>query len=374
MSRRGFGAIRKLPSGRYQASFVGPDLVRTTAPETFTAKVDAEGWLVDRRRAIENGGWSAQAAAPQDQAPEPTLEAYFNGWIAQRELTSRTRAEYVTLARRYLLPTLGGKRLSAIRPATVRDWYSSLDPGKPTQRSHCYGLLRTVLSTALQDELISTNPVQIRRAGTSKRVHTPRPATLAEIQQIAGDMPDRLTVMILLAAWCALRFGELTELRRGDVDLKAGVVHVRRGVTRVSGEDFVVGLPKSDAGRRDVSVPPHLLRPVQNHLDRHVAARRDALLFPSSGDPDRHLAPASLYKTFYRARQAAGRPDLRFHDLRHSGATMAAQAGASLAELMGRLGHSTPGAAMRYQHVAGGRDAQIARALSEMAARSATQS
>lgn len=68
------------------------------------------------------------------------------------------------------------------------------------------------------------------------------------------------------------------------------------------------------------------------------------------------MAPATLYTVFYLARRAAGRPDLRWHDPRHTGAVLAAQTGATLAELMGRLGHSTPGAAMRYQHAAADRD------------------
>jgi integrase len=70
--------------------------------------------------------------------------------------------------------------------------------------------------------------------------------------------------------------------------------------------------------------------------------------------------------TCFRRSGAAGRPDARWHDLRHTGAVLAAQTGASLAELMGRLGHSTPGAALIYQHAAAGRDAQIAAALSRL--------
>lgn len=171
--------------------------------------------------------------------------------------------------------------------------------------------------------------------------------------------------MTLLAAWCALRFGELTELRRRDMDLAKGVIRVRRAVTRVEGS-YVIGTPKSEAGVRGVAVPPHLLPTIREHL-RTIAAGPDARLFPAAGNPTRHLAPASLYKVFYRARDAAGRPDLRWHDLRHTGAVLAAQTGATLAELMGRLGHSSPQAALRYQHVAGGRDAEIAQALSTMA-------
>jgi integrase len=74
-----------------------------------------------------------------------------------------------------------------------------------------------------------------------------------------------------------------------------------------------------------------------------------------------------MNRWYYKARDKAGRPDLRFHDLRHSGAVLAASTGATLVELMGRLGHSTPAAAMRYQHAAQGRDREIAALLSKLA-------
>jgi integrase len=89
-------------------------------------------------------------------------------------------------------------------------------------------------------------------------------------------------------------------------------------------------------------------------------------VFPAA-DGVSHIAPSTLYRVYYPARKAAGRPDLRWHDLRHTGAVLAAQTGATLAELMSRLGHSTPQAALRYQHTAKGRDTEIAAALSRMA-------
>ena len=89
------------------------------------------------------------------------------------------------------------------------------------------------------------------------------------------------------------------------------------------------------------------------------------MLFASS--TGHHIHPRAFGWQYHRARVKAGRPDLRFHDLRHSGAVLAAQAGATLAELMGRLGHSTPGAAIRYQHAAADRDKAIAEALSRLA-------
>jgi integrase len=151
--------------------------------------------------------------------------------------------------------------------------------------------------------------------------------------------------MILLAAWCALRFGELTELRGYDIDTKRGVIKVRRAVTWVDSK-AVIGKPKSDAGTRDVAIPPHLLPLVRAHL-LEFGVGKDGLLFPAA-HTDTNMRPATLYKVFYPARDQAGRPDLRFHDLRHTGAVLATSTGATLAELMGRLGQSTPGAAMRY--------------------------
>ena len=116
-------------------------------------------------------------------------------------------------------------------------------------------------------------------------------------------MPPRYRLMVLLAAWCGLRFGELAELRRADIDLAHGVVHVRRGVVRGDG-GHVVKDPKSEAGKRDVAIPPHLMPLVHDHLTEHAGRGRDALLFPAAGGG--HLAPSSLYAVYYPARRRPG--------------------------------------------------------------------
>lgn len=183
---------------------------------------------------------------------------------------------------------------------------------------------------------------------------------------ILGAMPDRLRALVLIGAWCGLRFGELIELRRKDLDLRQRVLRVRRGVVHVGGK-VTVGSPKSDAGVRDVAIPPHLIPVLAEHLTRHVAGGRDALLFSSVHDPDVQVHSNTVRRHWLKARVAAGRPDLRVHDLRHTGAVLTAQSGATLAELMARIGHSTPQAALRDQHAARGRDAEIAAALSRMA-------
>lgn len=362
--RRKFGRLRQFNSGRWQASYTGPDSNVYIAPSTFDAKVDAEAWLADRRREIDRELWSPSSG--QEDRPSAPFGDYAEGWLKQRGIKDRTREHYRKLLDNHILSTFEEVDLRDIGPGAVRHWYATTAVGTPTMRAHAYSLLRAIMQTALADDLIDSNPCRISGASTSRRVHKIRPATLAELEVITKAMPDPYQAFILMAAWLAMRFGELTELRRKDVDLADEVVRVRRAVVR-AGDDFKVTTPKSDAGIRDISIPPHLTPVIADHLKRHVTKGQQALLFPSVSDPERHLAPSALYRMFYKAREKAKRDDLRIHDLRHSGAVLAAATGATLAELMGRLGHSTPGAALRYQHVAGGRDKAIAEALSRIA-------
>jgi integrase len=366
-NHRGFGHIRKLPSGRYQASYIGPDTARHSAPSTFDAKDRAEAWLSSEHRHVSSGEWTPPGLRAASKASERgvTLAEYAESWLKRRDIKPRTRAHYATLIERQILPALGDTALTSLSPRLVAEWHHDLDPERPTLRAHAYGLLRAMCATAVIEREITGNPCGMRGASVSRRKVRIEPATLDQLETIARTMPRRYRALVLLSAWCALRFGEATELRRKDLDLANGLVHVRRAVVRVDGQT-VIGSPKSDAGVRAVAIPPHLVPMLRDHLDRMPMRGREALVFPAA-DGTSHLAPSSLYRVFYRAREVAGRPDLRWHDLRHTGAVLAAQTGATLAELMARLGHSTPQAAMRYQHAARGRDAQIAAALSEIA-------
>jgi integrase len=360
-----FGSVDKLATG-YRARYYGPDGRRYKAPTLFLSKADARGWLSLRHAEIIRKAWTPPEATTK--VTRTTFADYTEQWMAQRDLKLRTREHYRKLLDQHLLKVFGHLPLSSITSDDVRAWYAKFGTKTPTIRSHAYGLLRTIMGTAASDGKISINPCVIRGAGTTKRVHKIRPASLPELEKITNEMPAPYQAMILLASWCALRFGELTELRRKDVvldaDAQIGVIRVERGVVRTGG-GFTVDTPKSDAGTRDVAIPPHLVPVIAQHLAVHVEPQADALLFPAKHGG--HLAPATFYRWYYKARDTAGRPDLRFHDLRHSGAVLAAATGATLAELMARLGHSTPAAAMRYQHAAQGRDQAIATALSKIA-------
>lgn len=384
--RRGFGQISKMRSGRYQARFTGPDGRVHTFPSTFDSRGRAETALGLERKLLEDPEtWQPPKVRAGAQTKALTFGPYADAWLAGRKvrgrpLAVRTRDHYRALLDVHILPTFEDVPLTSITPEMVDHWYELCAVGRPTTQAHAYSLLRTILGTAADRGLIKTaNPAKVRGGGSTTRAKKIKPASLNELATIAENMPDRHRLMVLLAAWCALRFGELAELRRKDVDAKAGVLHVRRGVVR-SSEGVVTKAPKSEAGVRDVAIPPHLLPLVRAHLLEHTAPGRDGLLFATASGE--HLAPSTFYGRatvyakdgsvkragwgWYAARQAAERDDLRFHDLRHTGAVLAAQTGATLAELMGRLGHSTPAAALRYQHAAAERDAEIARRLSAL--------
>jgi integrase len=361
---KGSGRVRQLPSGRWQAQTrVGGRYV--SAGGTFDTKLDASAWLRDANRQVEVGTF----IAPDRAAPSSiTLAQYVESWLPTHRskrgpIRPRTAAHYRRLLDHYILPDLGALPLTKIQPATVRAWYDSLPEDRPTTRAHAYSLLATIMRKAWATNLVGTNPCRIEGASRVERVSETTIATDEQIRSIIDKMPDKYGAMILLATYCALRFGELTELRRDDIDLEDRVVRVRRAVVRVDGR-FVVGRPKSKAGIRDVSIPPPIVPAIGRHLDRHVGAAPDALLFPAASGG--HLNQSTLNTVFHPARQAAGRPDLRFHDLRHTGATKAAQAGGTLADLMGRLGHSSPGAALKYQHTAADRDRSLADAIGNM--------
>lgn len=373
MGRRGFGMVRRLPSKRYQASYSGPDLNRHVAPVTFTTKGDAESWLAEERKVVESDKWRPPAARKADAARAghaETLAQYAKRWLTQRRvngepLRANTVIDYERALRLYINPYLGERLVPDITRSDVRTWYNQqLSGAQDRPRAKAYAVLRTIMNSAVEEELIDVNPVSIRGAGVTRRKHGIEPATLEELAIIVAAMPERLRLMVQLATWCALRYGELAELRRRDVDHLNGVIKVRRAVT-FTPKVTTIGPPKTKAGIRDVAIPPHLHDAVRAHLKDHTKAGRDSLLFPSQSGG--HLHESVVYRRWNAARQAAGRPELRFHDLRHTGATLAAQAGATTAELQARLGHATSDAAMIYQHAAKGRDRILAEGLSALA-------
>ena len=357
----GSGSVRQLASGRWQAR-VRVDGERHAAPHTFDTRQAAAIWLKNQLNEIDAGTWTPPVKI-QPAGKRLVFGNFAETWLAQRELKPRTRAHYRKLLDEHLLPEWGRTRMDRITVDAVETWYATLDPATPTMRAHTYALFRSILRGAWRRNLIEANPCRVEGAGSAKRASRTEIPTAEQVAALADAMPGQYRPMVLVAAWCGLRFGEITELRGGDFTRDADglpvIVSVSRAVVKV-GEEYVVGEPKSEAGVRDVVIPPH----IRADLAPWVDAAGSGLVFHGRGGV--HLASSSLYWHFGAARTAVGLDTLRFHDLRHFAGTMSAIVGATTAEVMARLGHSTVTASMRYQGIANGRDEEIAAALSNV--------
>lgn len=359
MRRREFGSVRQLPSGRWQARYPGVDGRLKPAPETFTSRQGAAGWLAALQTDLARGAWVDPARGREFFAD------YATEWLAQRvDLRPRTRELYGGLLERHLLPHLGPAPLVSLSPAVVRRWHAerlSAGVGQSTV-AKAYRLLKAILGTAVADEILARNPCVLRGASVER---TPErvPPTLEQADAIADALDPRWRMLVMLAIWSGLRWGEITALRRRSIDLSAGQVNVTEQFVQTSGQ-VTLGPPKSEAGRRTVHLPPHVLPDLADHLERWVGPEPDAWLF--TGPKGAPLTRTNFSHHWTRARETAGAPAVRFHDLRHLSATLAATVGATTRELMSRMGHSSPRAALMYQHAVADRDRYVAEALSSL--------
>ncbi|WP_242453498.1 site-specific integrase [Mycolicibacterium sp. P9-64] len=354
-------------NGRVQASYVYDDGRRYYATHTYDSRTDAEGWLANERKLIELGEWSPpESRAALRAVAGVTLREYSEQWLKHRDLTPKTHALYRRLLDSRILPELGDEILRAITPARVRAWWVGLGKATPTSNTHAYQLLKAIYNTALEDKAATENPCQMKAAGKPPKARDVKPLTPAELVKVAESAPEAYRVAVPVAAWCGLRFGELIELRRKDIHSEGEriTLRIRRAATRVDSK-LIVGPPKTDAGIRDVTVPPHVALQLREHMQKHTGRGPEAFVFTTTRG--QRLSTTAFTKAVKNGFAAVGKPDMRVHDLRHVGATLAAQAGATTKELMSRLGHTTPGMAMRYQIAAQERDAKIADAMSRLA-------
>jgi integrase len=360
--RSAWGSVRRLPSGRYQARHRA-DGVWRAAPTTFTTKRDAEAFLAATRADLERGTWL------DPDAGKVRVRDYAVTWLVQRpNLRPRSREGYEILLRLHILPELGNVELSKLSPSRVRGWHSGLlnsgKPGPPTV-AKCYRLLHAILATAVEDELIVKNSAALRGASTERPAERPV-ATVEQVYGLANAIGPRYRAMVLLATFAGLRLGELRALRRNRLDLLHRTVQVVEQYQELSGGELVLGPPKTDAGRRTVSIPDVLISDLETHLENFAAPGPNGLVFCSEDGPGKPLNRKPFYRAWGHATEACGLDGFRFHDLRHTGNTLAAATGASTKELMARMGHASPRAALIYQHATRDRDAAIAQGLSDL--------
>ena len=361
MSRRRqpWGSVRRLPSGRFQVRY-RVDGVTHAAPRTFATKRAADAFLAETRVAIDRGTWVDPVAG------RITLRDYSSRWLAERvQLRPRSKELYEGLLRLHLLPVLGDHALVDLTPARVRAWHAAhLNAGTrgPSTTAKAYRLLRTMLGTAVEDGILMRNPCILKGAGTERPPERPV-ATIEQVYALADAIEPQFRAVVLTATFTGLRLGELIGLRRRNLDLLHATVRVVEQIQELADGTRYVGPPKSDAGVRTVAIPKVLVPELEAHLARYSAPGPDGLVFP--GTQHQPMRRGTLQRAWYRARRAVGLHDFHFHDLRHTGNTLAAAAGASTKELMSRMGHASARAALIYQHAIRERDIAIAGALSD---------
>ena len=181
--------------------------------------------------------------------------------------------------------------------------------------------------------------------------------TVADVFALAAAIGPRYRAFVLLATFASLRWAELAALRPQDIDLDACTVRVTRQINYPPGGGHFFGPPKSRAGRRVVPFPDLIAPDLASHLGQLGQAA--ALVFTSpDGQPLRH---SNFYRRAWMpALAAVGLSDAHFHDLRHTGNTLARDAGADLRELMERMGHDSTRAALIYLHSSTERQQAIA--------------
>lgn len=358
--RRRWGRVRQLPSGRWQARYPGPDGLLRTAPRTFDTEGEADVWLVVQEAEQRRGRWF------DPDAGRTPLGEYAEEWIAERpHLAPKTVQRYEGLLRLHVRPKLGDVDLIDLTARRVRTWRKSLldDGVGEVTAAKAYRFLKTVMNTAVDDELVPRNPCRIKGAG-SERSPERQPPTMEQVYALADAIGERSRALVLLAAFGALRWGELVALRRKNVDLRAGTVRVVASMTEL-GAQFIEGPPKSEAGKRVVTIPDVITPELRKHLDQWAEAGPDGRVFTSARGAI--LRRSVFQRTWSKATEDVGLPGMHFHDLRHAGATWAAIGGATLKELMEHLGHASARAAIIYQHAAADRGRKIADALTEQA-------
>jgi integrase len=408
---RRFGNVRKRESGRYQIRYPGPDGRMRAGAETYARKSDAERALILTEAAIAAGEWT------DPERGKVSLGDYAASWIAQRPgLRVRTVDLYSWLLAKHIAPYLGGVPIGKVSTPMIRKWRADLlgNGVSVSMAAKAYRLLRAVLTTAVEeDKILPHNPCRVRGAGeehaperpvltvaqvfdlgerigrrpvgnvrelpgggyrlrfrrdgrmrTAPEVYGTRSAAESALWAMADEgradfgQDGRFRAMILLTTFASLRWGEVTALTRGDLDLNAGTVRVRAAFTqrRSNGSAIVLGPPKSRAGRRTVGVPQAIIPVLHEHLAKFVGTEPGALVFCGpSGAPLRRNNFGKM-SGWPHAVRSIGAEGVHFHDLRHTGNTFAAAGGAGIKDLMARMGHDSERAALIYQHQARGAD------------------
>lgn len=348
---------------------------------------EAHAWLEEEHYLVilHNKGiqaWQHPSTRSKKQKPvgkeEVLFEDYLQTWLHHRKRSGNVDLRGSTKRNlkadiSHFLPYFKGRPLAGITSSDIRDWYESDHPEGPWAFYGACQVLHSVLEEATNSTygppLLQSNPFvfPIKEPPPSSR-REQEPVSPEQANALAQAMPEQTRLSIWLGLLVGgLRIGEVCALQIRDVDLKTGCLHVRHSVCR--GPDDVgpcrLGPTKTLSSVRTVPIPSVLISSIQNHIERFCLSEPDGMLFPASRSSSGIMSPTTLNQQFRKARVKAKRPDITFHSLRATHATMLMIEGGTLREAMDELGHTSERVAIRhYQRIVPKHRAEVVENLS----------
>ena len=304
-----------------------------------------------------------------------TVAEWSADWLARLESVGRslgTLRSYKSTLDVHVLPVLGDKRIVDVTPEDVDELLEAVR-GAGGPWANVARTVRAMFTAAVAARVggITESPVRVSvpKVKVAEHIDSEQVATVTEVQAMTEAMPQGLRIAVPLAAWCALRQGEVLGLQRRDFehldDDEQAVLHVRRQWHSKSNPPAYAE-PKRGSARSNISIPAAVLPALREHLDRFAGPGREGPLLPSPRNAEVPISQSALDRAWQVARDSAGRPGFRFHNLRHTGLTAYAQMGATTAELLRRGGHRNVDVAAQYQHATVERDRALTAKLNQV--------
>lgn len=344
MARRGHGegSISRRKDGRYQAAITLENHKR----KYFYGKTRKE--VQDKL----NAALHEQKQGMLATGPQQLLKTYLENWLEQVcKPTKRpnTHEQYNSIIHRHVIPGLGHITLQKLTPEKVQAFYAQkLGEGLSAGTiAIVHAALNGALENAVKWGLVSRNVAELVTLPRKKRYEA-QILTLEQAQKLLeAARGSRLEALLIVALTTGMRRGELLALRWDDVDFENGLLYVRHTMNHITGLGYVVGEPKSWAGRRTIVLSEVTIKALRVHREQQEQSRALAgekwldqgIVFCNT--VGNFLNPSNMLVTFRQLLHDAGLPKVRFHDLRHSAATILAAARVDLKTIQERLGHST---------------------------------
>jgi integrase len=317
-------------NNRWMAQITLPNGKRRT--KSGASQKAVRDWLTKQRHNISEGLYVLDDKVKFGEF----LDRYMKD-VALHNLRATTYQTHAGLIKNHIQPELGNIRLSSLSATHIQRFYTKKLESGLSKRTvqYLHTIIHRVLNQALRWGLVARNVSDLVDAPSPKR-RPPATWSISQVKKFLSAVEDhRWYPIYVIACYCGLRKGEILGIYKEDVDIENGVIHVRHAVQEVTGRGLMITEPKTEKAKRPVNIPSTALQVLRGYLE---GVEANQLIFTtSSGKP---ISPRNVVRHFKSVIKATGLPDIRFHDLRHTHASLLLEAGVHPKVVQERLGHS----------------------------------